>query len=372
MTAARIGPAHGAHTKPSAAPTPSPDQKPDPRVRGPNRASRDSGAWTRSATAGISITRPNAMRTTIATVRAALPPTPTPETIRASATIVTVNVAARPSTMPSGRRRPPSALADRIAGSTGRTHGVIAVPAPATNANAISRIIGRRPVACRGNHPRQILRPGELSVVGSAADRRHRARGLDEPGLADVVLELLAPDRVPDDARDLGVARPGAQRAAQIGLVQREQAGAQPAIGGEPDAVAVGAERLGDRVDEADPAVGVGEAVDAGGGARLARLGDERVDRLDRGADLLAGEHLRGRPRPVGVERHELDEPHLVGGRARQAREGQDLLLGEAAHRDRVDVDRVRLGEGGEQLEPLEHLGERVTPSELVEAITLQ
>src|SRR5579875_2600723 len=339
MTAARIGPAHGAHTKPSAAPTPSPDQKPDPRVRGPNRASRDSGAWTRSATAGISITRPNAMRTTIATVRAALPPTPTPETIRASATIVTVNVAARPSTMPSGRRRPPSALADRIAGSTGRTHGVIAVPAPATNANAISRIIGRRPVACRGNHPRQILRPGELSVVGSAADRRHRARGLDEPGLADVVLELLAPDRVPDDARDLGVARPGAQRAAQIGLVQREQAGAQPAIGGEPDAVAVGA---------------------------------ERVDRLDRGADLLAGEHLRGRPRPVGVERHELDEPHLVGGRARQAREGQDLLLGEAAHRDRVDLDRVCLGEGGEQLEPLEHLGERVTPSELVEAITLQ
>ena len=30
MTAARIGPAHGAQTKPSAAPTPSPDQKPVP------------------------------------------------------------------------------------------------------------------------------------------------------------------------------------------------------------------------------------------------------------------------------------------------------------------------------------------------------
>ena len=52
MTAARIGPAHGAHTNPSAAPTPSPDQKPSPRVFGPKRASRESGAWTRCAEPG--------------------------------------------------------------------------------------------------------------------------------------------------------------------------------------------------------------------------------------------------------------------------------------------------------------------------------
>ncbi len=56
--------------------------------------------------------------------------------------MVTVKGSARPSTRPSGRRRPPAALADRIAGSTGSTHGVIPVPAPATNANAMRTIIG--------------------------------------------------------------------------------------------------------------------------------------------------------------------------------------------------------------------------------------
>ena len=49
-----------------------------------------------------------------------------------------------------------------------------------------------------------------------AADPRHRARRLDEARLADVVLELLAPDRVAHDLLDLGVAsrpsRSGARR----------------------------------------------------------------------------------------------------------------------------------------------------------------
>ena len=67
----------------------------------------------------------------------------------------------------------------------------------------------------------------------SAADRGHRARRLDEARLVDVVLELLAPDRVADDLLELVVARAGAQRRAQVGLVEREEAGAQPALGGQ-------------------------------------------------------------------------------------------------------------------------------------------
>jgi acyl-CoA thioesterase len=43
--------------------------------------------------------------------------------------------------IPAGLRRPPVALADRIAGSTGSTHGVIAVPAPAAKAKRTSRAI---------------------------------------------------------------------------------------------------------------------------------------------------------------------------------------------------------------------------------------
>ncbi len=91
----------------------------------------------RSASGGTSRTTPKPNRTTIASVRAAPPASPTPLTSWASATIAIVNVSARPSTIPAGRRRPPIALADSSAGSTGSTHGVIAVPAPAINANSI-------------------------------------------------------------------------------------------------------------------------------------------------------------------------------------------------------------------------------------------
>ena len=53
---------------------------------------------------------------------------------------------------------------------------------------------------------------------------------------------------------EFGVGRAGAQRPAQVGLGLREQAGAQLAVGGEPQPVAVAAERPGDRRDDADPA----------------------------------------------------------------------------------------------------------------------
>ena len=77
----------------------------------------------------------------IASVRAAPLASPTPLTSCASATIAIVNVTASPITIPSGRRRPPAALADSSAGRTGSTHGVIAVPAPAISANSISNSI---------------------------------------------------------------------------------------------------------------------------------------------------------------------------------------------------------------------------------------
>ena len=61
---------------------------------------------------------------------------------------------------------------------------------------------------------------------------------------------------------------PPRSTAAQVGLVDREEAGAQLAVGGQADAVAVGAERLGHRVDEAELAAPVREAEHARGGVR--------------------------------------------------------------------------------------------------------
>src|SRR4051794_18356442 len=88
---------------------------------------------------------PKPARTAIATARVALLPRPTPSTTFAAPTIVTQKVRVRPATTPIGRRRPPAAEADSTAGSTGSTHGLIAVPAPATNANASRSAISAAP-----------------------------------------------------------------------------------------------------------------------------------------------------------------------------------------------------------------------------------
>ena len=143
-----------------------------------------------------------------------------------------------------------------------------------------------------------------------AADLAHRPRRLAEPRLVDPMLQLLAPHGVPDDLLQRVVARAGAQRLPQIGLVDREQAGPQLAVGGDADAVAIRAEGLGDRVDEADLAAPTKRktlAVACGSRGSL-----ELMHGLDDLPDLPAGEHRVGPPIPVGVERHELDEAHLI------------------------------------------------------------
>ena len=74
----------------------------------------------------------------------------------------------------------------------------------------------------------------------------------------------------------------------------------------------------------------------------------------------------------VGVERHELDEAHLVGMRPGEAREGEHLVLGEAAQRDGVDLDRVRLGELREDLEAAQDARQGVAACHLEEAVALE
>src|SRR3954468_5720638 len=290
------------------------------------------------------------------------------------------SVTANDTPLPSWRRR--SIVARKAAASSRR------LPAATSPKRTLSSSRPKAAIAglSSGRHARSVTTPsvsggsgwrsggpaGTAPALASAADRAHRARRLHEPRLVDAVLELLAPDGLADDPLDLVVARAVAQRRAQVGLVDREQAGAQAAVGGKADAVAVAAERVADRVDEADLALAVGEAVRARGRVRLARLGLERVDGADRRADLLATEHAVGRPAVVGVERHELDEAHLVRVLARELGERDRLLLGEPAHRDRVDLDRVRLGVLREDLEAAQNARQRVAAGPLEEAGALE
>ena len=74
----------------------------------------------------------------------------------------------------------------------------------------------------------------------------------------------------------------------------------------------------------------------------------------------------------VGIERHELDEAHLVGLAPRKLGEGQHLLLGKATDRDAVDLDGAELWMAFECLEPCDHLWQRVPAGDLEEAITRQ
>src|SRR5689334_9033976 len=72
-----------------------------------------------------------------------------------------------------------------------------------------------------------------------AADCGHRASGLPEALFSNLVLQLLAPHRVADQRLDFLIRGSRAHRLAQVGLVQREEAGAQLALGGQAHAVAV-------------------------------------------------------------------------------------------------------------------------------------
>ena len=95
---------------------------------------RDRRASMRSARPGTISARPITSSTATAKSRSGSEPSPTPPTTLAMPTIVIVNVTISPTTTPSGRRRPPTAVADSSAGSTGSTHGDSAVPAPARTA----------------------------------------------------------------------------------------------------------------------------------------------------------------------------------------------------------------------------------------------
>src|SRR5439155_25583185 len=87
------------------------------------------------------------------------------------------------------------------------------------------------------NRARSRFAPTRTVTRQLPANRAHPARRLDEARLAHVVLQLLAPYGIANRLRQLRIRRAGPQRLAQVGLPHREEAGAQLALGREPDPV---------------------------------------------------------------------------------------------------------------------------------------
>src|SRR5207237_8759338 len=107
------------------------------------------------------------------------------------------------------------------------------------------------------------------------------------------VLELLAADGEADRLRESLVGRAVAQGALDVPLATGEEARAQLAVRGDADPVARGAERLRDRVHEAELALPVRERESLRGRGGLRRQLEERpVLGLDERTDLGPGQHL--------------------------------------------------------------------------------
>src|SRR4051795_2053736 len=142
----------------------------------------------------------------------------------------------------------PLATARRWVGSLGVTSTIRARPS------------GSRWVSPRSDMAASLGRPrSRLRRKRSAADLRHRPAGPHERNLADLVAGSFRRHRGRHDARDGVVVTALTERGPQVDLFGGEEARAQATVGGQADAVAGRAERLGDRVDDAElaPAVEV-------------------------------------------------------------------------------------------------------------------
>src|SRR5690606_37254250 len=175
-----------------------------------------------------------------------------------------------------------------------------------------------------------------------ATDAAHRAGRLLKTFLADVMAGLLAEDHGREPSGDIVVARARAQQRFQIVLHKAEQAGPDLSVSGQAYAVAVPAERLRNRRDDADLG-GVrppGEAP-AAGGFRTVPRGDRHqlMPRPDALQDLPAGHDQLPKPRPRRVKGHELDEPHRQVLPQAEAGKVLDLMVVQSADDHRVDLD---------------------------------
>ncbi len=180
-------------------------------------------------------------------------------------------------------------------------------------------------------------------------------------------------DGPPPAVRELGVARARPQRAAQVALGPGEQAVPHLAVGGQPDPVAVPAERPGHRRDHPDPGrTAVHQERLGGRRAALMRVvGGEAEFAAERGQDLIRGHHLGALPAVLRVQRHLLDEAQLVAVIEAEPQQRRGLVVVEVAHQHRVDLDRdqARRGRGGQ---PVQHVGQPVPAGQLAERLRAQ
>ena len=151
----------------------------------------------------------------------------------------------------------------------------------------------------RTSVPHQDTRDG----ASSAADRGHRPVGLEERRVVDAVTGApCRPSRPRQRSASSSSVAPARSAARRSDSCAGEQAVADLAVGGEPDPVAVAAERPGHRRDHADRGRAAVDEEQLGRGAppRLGRPASARTRCSRRGEDLVGGDHRRRGPSRAG------------------------------------------------------------------------
>jgi hypothetical protein len=166
----------------------------------------------------------------------------------------------------------------------------------------------------------------------------------------------LAGDGGAPDGGKLLVVGVTPEQSTQVGLGAGEQAVADLAVRGQPDAIARAAEWPRDRADGADAA---GAAVDqerlSWGGPPAARVvRGQGVRGGQPGEDLVGGDHVGAPPAVLGVQRHLLDEAELVPAVQAEAQQTGRLVVVDAAHQHRLHLHRGQPGGGQRPGEPRE------------------
>src|SRR5581483_4753233 len=136
-------------------------------------------------------------------------------------------------------------------------------------------------------------------------------------------------------------------QAMQIMVPDREQTGSDLPVRGDADAAAMPAERMRNRRDDPDFPHTVIEPVPA---RSLAAGMWNLVQRTVLGhalEDFVQGDHHRGRPDAVFLERHELDEADDHTLLARKHPEWNDLVFVEAPHEHAINFERPEPGMAG-------------------------
>jgi hypothetical protein len=119
---------------------------------------------------------------------------------------------------------------------------------------------------------------------------------LNEIRFADVMAGFLLPRHAPEKIGDVVVPCSVAKQASQVVLDDAEEAGADFAVGGHADPIAMAAKRLADRRDDAD----------FGASARQRPTGG-------RFGGIPRGQRFQGKPFPEAVEGLATWHPHFPG-----------------------------------------------------------